>query len=122
MPDQESSKPPQDRYYTIGEVSTLCEVKQHVLRYWETQFSQLQKLTRLNGRRYYTKGDIDFIRKLKDLLYTRGFTISGAQKYLATRREEPESEDLAKTSQATIQSAIEHLQDAKQILKDITIE
>lgn len=122
MPDQESSKTSQDRYYTIGEVSTLCEVKQHVLRYWETQFAQLQKLTRLNGRRYYTKSDIDFIRELKELLYTRGFTISGAQKYLASRHEKPKSEDLTNTSRSTLQSAIEDLQDAKQILKEITIE
>ena len=122
MPDQESSKTSQDRYYTIGEVSTLCEVKQHVLRYWETQFPQLQKLTRLNGRRYYTKGDIDFIRELKDLLYSRGFTISGAQKYLAKGREEPDTEELAKPSQSAIQTAIDELQDAKQLLKEITIE
>lgn len=122
MPDQESSKPTQDRYYTIGEVSTLCEVKQHVLRYWETQFQQLQKLTRLNGRRYYTKGDIDFINELKDLLYTRGFTISGAQKYLATGRAEHESTELAPASHSNVKAAIEDLQDAKQILKEITIE
>ena len=122
MPDQESSKSTQDRYYTIGEVSTLCEVKQHVLRYWETQFEQLQKLTRLNGRRYYTKRDIDFIHELKDLLYARGFTINGAQKYLASSQEETETNDLATASQSTIKSVIKDLQDAKQILKEITIE
>ncbi|MXZ43840.1 MAG: MerR family transcriptional regulator [Gammaproteobacteria bacterium] len=122
MPDQESSKPTQDRYYTIGEVSTLCEVKQHVLRYWETQFEQLQKLTRLNGRRYYTKSDIDFIGELKDLLYTRGFTISGAQKFLATGRVEHESTELTPASQSNVKAAIADLQDAKQILKQITIE
>ncbi len=122
MPDQESSKTSQDRYYTIGDVSSLCDVKQHVLRYWETQFEQLQKLTRLNGRRYYTKSDIDFIHELKELLYTRGFTISGAQKYLATRTEETETKDLTDASQSTIQSAIEDLREAKQILKAISIE
>lgn len=122
MPVQESSKTSQDRYYTIGEVSTLCEVKQHVLRYWETQFPQLQKLTRLNGRRYYTKSDIDFIHELKDLLYARGFTISGAQKHLATQQEEPKTEEAASPSQSKIKAAIEDLQDAKRILKEITIE
>ena len=122
MPDQESSKTSQDRYYTIGDVSSLCEVKQHVLRYWETQFEQLQKLTRLNGRRYYTKGDVDFILELKELLYTRGFTISGAQKYLATGREVSEPKDLTDALQSTIEAAIEELQDAKQILKEISIE
>lgn len=122
MPDQESSRTSQDRYYTIGDVSTLCEVKQHVLRYWETQFEQLQKLTRLNGRRYYTKSDIDFIHELKDLLYTRGFTISGAQKHLASSKQETEAKDLNDLSQSTIKSAIKDLQDAKQILKEISIE
>ena len=122
MPVQESSKTSHDRYYTIGEVSTLCEVKQHVLRYWETQFAQLQKLTRLNGRRYYTKADIDFIHELKDLLYARGFTISGAQKHLATKQEGLKTEESVRPSQSKIKAAIEDLQDAKQILKEITIE
>lgn len=122
MPGQESSKPSQDRYFTIGEVSTLCEVKQHVLRYWETQFVQLQQLTRLNGRRYYTKTDIDFIHELKDLLYARGFTISGAQKHLAAPREENKTEEPATASQSTIKAVLEDLQDAKQMLKKITFD
>ena len=122
MPDQESSKTTQDRYFTIGEVSTLCEVKQHVLRYWETQFSQLQQLTRLNGRRYYSKVDVEFIHELKDLLYVRGFTISGAQKHLATKKEENKQEEEAKVSQSTIKAAIQDLHDAKQMLKEITLD
>ena len=122
MPDRESSKTTQDRYFTIGEVSTRCDIKQHVLRYWETQFEQLQQLTRLNGRRYYTKTDVDFILELKELLYTRGFTISGAQKHLAKSKEENEDKQVAKVSQTSVQSAIQDLQEAKSILKEITLD
>lgn len=123
MQDRESNKTTtQDRYYTIGEVSTLCDVKQHVLRYWETQFTQLQKLTRLNGRRYYSKADVAFIRELKDLLYAQGFTISGAQKHIATKPEENAAQEVGAMSHSTIAAAIEDLHEAKQILNELNLD
>jgi len=74
---------PSKLYFSIGEVSRLCVLKQHVLRYWETRFSQQIKLKKRNGRRYYEKEHIILIRKLKELLYVKGYTIEGARQHLA---------------------------------------
>ena len=74
---------PSKLYFSIGEVSRLCALKQHVLRYWETRFSQQIKLKKRNGRRYYEKEHIIVIRQLKELLYVKGYTIEGARQYLA---------------------------------------
>jgi len=74
---------PNKLYFSIGEVSRLCVLKQHVLRYWETRFSQQIKLKKRNGRRYYEKEHIIIIRKLKELLYVKGYTIEEARQYLA---------------------------------------
>lgn len=70
---------PSKRYFTIGEVSTLCNVKPHVLRYWEQEFSQLQPLKRRGNRRYYQRHEVQLIRQIKQLLHGEGFTINGAQ-------------------------------------------
>lgn len=70
---------PSKRYFTIGEVSVLCEVKPHVLRYWEQEFAQLQPLKRRGNRRYYQRHEVQLIRQIKKLLYGDGFTISGAR-------------------------------------------
>ena len=80
----ENSLPPipAKRYFTIGEVSELCGVKPHVLRYWEQEFTQLRPMKRRGNRRYYQHHEVLMIRKIRDLLYDQGFTISGARNKL----------------------------------------
>lgn len=70
---------PGKRYFTIGEVSELCEVKPHVLRYWEQEFPQLKPVKRRGNRRYYQRQDVLLIRQIRSLLYDQGFTIGGAR-------------------------------------------
>ena len=74
---------PGKRYFTIGEVSELCAVKPHVLRYWEQEFPQLKPLKRRGNRRYYQRHDVLVIRKIRRLLYEEGYTIGGARQQLA---------------------------------------
>jgi DNA-binding transcriptional MerR regulator len=78
---------PAKRYFTIGEVSELCGVKPHVLRYWEQEFTQLKPLKRRGNRRYYQHHEVLLIRRIRELLYEHGFTINGAR----NRLEEPGS-------------------------------
>ena len=82
----ESTKPlpaiPAKRYFTIGEVSELCGVKAYVLRYWEQEFTQLKPMKRRGNRRYYQHHEVLLIRRIRDLLYEQGFTISGARNRL----------------------------------------
>ncbi|MEY3627316.1 MAG: hypothetical protein RL163_1815, partial [Pseudomonadota bacterium] len=73
---------PAKRYFTIGEVSELCGVKPHVLRYWEQEFTQLRPMKRRGNRRYYQHHEVLMIRRIRDLLYEQGFTISGARNKL----------------------------------------
>ena len=73
---------PAKRYFTIGEVSDLCGVKPHVLRYWEQEFTQLRPMKRRGNRRYYQHHEVLMIRRIRDLLYDQGFTISGARNRL----------------------------------------
>lgn len=73
---------PAKRYFTIGEVSELCGVKPHVLRYWEQEFTQLKPVKRRGNRRYYQHHEVLLIRRIRDLLYGQGFTISGARNRL----------------------------------------
>jgi DNA-binding transcriptional MerR regulator len=87
--DSSSSKPssalpsiPAKRYFTIGEVSELCGVKPHVLRYWEQEFTQLKPVKRRGNRRYYQHHEVLLIRRIRELLYDQGFTISGARNRL----------------------------------------
>ena len=84
MPDHSRIKTelppiPAKRYFTIGEVSDLCAVKPHVLRYWEQEFSQLKPVKRRGNRRYYQHHEVLLIRRIRDLLYEQGFTINGAR-------------------------------------------
>lgn len=82
---------PAKRYFTIGEVSELCGVKAHVLRYWEQEFTQLKPVKRRGNRRYYQHHEVLLIRRIRQLLYEDGFTISGARSrldHLATQPEE----------------------------------
>lgn len=74
---------PGKRYFTIGEVSELCAVKTHVLRYWEQEFPQLKPVKRRGNRRYYQRGDVILIRQIRGLLYDQGFTIGGARQKLS---------------------------------------
>ena len=74
---------PNKRYFTIGEVSDLCEVKPHVLRYWEQEFPDLTPVKRRGNRRYYQRSDVILIRQIRSLLYGEGYTIGGARQHLA---------------------------------------
>ena len=73
---------PGKRYFTIGEVSSLCDVKPHVLRYWEQEFPQLKPMKRRGNRRYYQRQDVMLVRQIRGLLYDHGFTIGGARQRL----------------------------------------
>src|ERR1035437_8552218 len=94
--NDKSSKPelivlppiPAKRYFTIGEVSELCGVKPHVLRYWEQEFTQLKPVKRRGNRRYYQHHEVLLIRRIRALLYEQGFTISGARNKLESRMAE----------------------------------
>ncbi len=79
---------PAKRYFTIGEVSELCGVKPHVLRYWEQEFTQLKPVKRRGNRRYYQHHEVLLIRRIRELLYEQGFTISGARNKLDNRGSE----------------------------------
>ncbi len=78
---------PERRYFTIGEASSLCEVKPHVLRYWEQEFPQLSPSKRRGNRRYYQRDDVLLIREIKDLLHIQGYTINGARGLLTNSKE-----------------------------------
>ena len=95
---------PAKRYFTIGEVSELCDVKPHVLRYWETEFESLAPVKRRGNRRYYQRHDVLMIRQIRGLLYDEGFTITGAR----ARLEGP---------QARMESSISH-----QIVRQVRME
>jgi DNA-binding transcriptional MerR regulator len=82
---------PAKRYFTIGEVSELCGVKPHVLRYWEQEFTQLKPVKRRGNRRYYQHHEVLLIRKIRELLYEQGFTISGARNRLDGAEEKIET-------------------------------
>ena len=94
MPDTSRAKAdlppiPAKRYFTIGEVSDLCAVKPHVLRYWEQEFTQLKPVKRRGNRRYYQHHEVLLIRRIRDLLYEQGFTINGARHRLDSELVEP---------------------------------
>ena len=87
---------PSKRYFTIGEVSELCGVKPHVLRYWEQEFAQLKPVKRRGNRRYYQRHDVILIRQIRSLLYDQGFTIGGARQQLTG---ETAKEDTSQSNQ-----------------------
>lgn len=84
--NQELPAIPAKRYFTIGEVSDLCAVKPHVLRYWEQEFSNLKPVKRRGNRRYYQRHDVLMIRQIRALLYDQGFTIGGARQRLESEQ------------------------------------
>ncbi|MDP2832845.1 MAG: MerR family transcriptional regulator [Pseudomonadota bacterium] len=87
LPSSELPPIPSKRYFTIGEVSELCGVKPHVLRYWEQEFTQLKPIKRRGNRRYYQHHEVMLIRHIRELLYEQGFTISGARNRLGNEEE-----------------------------------
>jgi DNA-binding transcriptional MerR regulator len=104
---------PNKRYFTIGEVSDLCEVKPHVLRYWEQEFPQLKPVKRRGNRRYYQRHDVILIRQIRSLLYDQGYTIGGARLQLSG---ESAKEDTLQSQQIIRQVRLE-LEEILQILK-----
>jgi DNA-binding transcriptional MerR regulator len=92
---------PGKRYFTIGEVSELCAVKPHVLRYWEQEFPQLKPVKRRGNRRYYQRHDVLMIRQIRSLLYEQGYTIGGARQKM--------SGDEAKSDQTQSQQIVKQL-------------
>jgi DNA-binding transcriptional MerR regulator len=114
-PGTEKNLPPipAKRYFTIGEVSELCGVKPHVLRYWEQEFDQLKPVKRRGNRRYYQRGDVIMIRQIRSLLYEQGFTISGARQQLEG---EEAAEDYDRSHQIVRQVRLE-LEEVLQVLK-----
>ena len=104
---------PGKRYFTIGEVSELCGVKPHVLRYWEQEFPQLKPAKRRGNRRYYQRHDVLMVRQIRSLLYDQGFTISGARQQLSG---ENAKHDLTQTHQVLRQMRVE-LEEILHVLK-----
>lgn len=90
---------PAKRYFTIGEVSELCAVKPHVLRYWEQEFNQLRPIKRRGNRRYYQHEDVMLIRNIRSLLYEHGFTIGGAKQRLQASQQPTIAELIAELEQ-----------------------
>jgi len=104
---------PGKRYFTIGEVSDLCAVKPHVLRYWEQEFPQLKPLKRRGNRRYYQRHDVILIRQIRSLLYEQGFTIGGARLRLSGA----EAKDDSTQSQQIIKQLRNELEEVLDLLK-----
>jgi len=102
---------PGKRYFTIGEVSELCMVKPHVLRYWEQEFPQLKPVKRRGNRRYYQRQDVIMIRQIRSLLYEQGYTIGGARQQMTGDNGEEEV-----PSSLLIKEVIGELEEVVQIL------
>jgi DNA-binding transcriptional MerR regulator len=101
---------PAKRYFTIGEVSELCGVKPHVLRYWEQEFTQLKPVKRRGNRRYYQHHEVLLIRRIRELLYEQGFTISGARNKLDSRiAEEVPAHGAAHADFGAVRIELEHI-------------
>lgn len=105
---------PGKKYFTIGEVSELCAVKPHVLRYWEQEFTQLSPVKRRGNRRYYQRHDVVLIRQIRALLYEQGFTIGGAKQKLS---QSDESADNLRACAATIHQLRLELESVAELLK-----
>ena len=110
---------PRKRYFAIGEVSELCAVKPHVLRYWEQEFPQLKPVKRRGNRRYYQHEDVQMVRRIRSLLYDQGFTIGGARQRLREMRAEVAANDPVKPTPAQTPVPADQ---KKQMLRDIRTE
>lgn len=104
---------PGKRYFTIGEVSDLCGVKPHVLRYWEQEFPQLKPVKRRGNRRYYQRHDVLVIRQIRSLLYEQGFTIGGARQRLSSS----DAKDDVSQSQQIVRQVRNELEDLLELLR-----
>ena len=104
---------PGKRYFTIGEVSELCAVKPHVLRYWEQEFPQLNPVKRRGNRRYYQRHDVLMVRQIRSLLYEQGYTIGGAR----LRLEGPDAREESGMSQQIIKQVRQELEEVLQLLR-----
>jgi DNA-binding transcriptional MerR regulator len=104
---------PAKRYFTIGEVSDLCDVKPHVLRYWEQEFTQLKPVKRRGNRRYYQRQDVMLIRQIRELLYEQGFTIGGARQRMVGSDTQDEAPAVNK------QLVRDLISDVEEALKDL---
>ena len=104
---------PGKRYFTIGEVSELCAVKPHVLRYWEQEFPQLKPVKRRGNRRYYQRDDVLTIRQIRSLLYDQGYTIGGARQRMVDEVSGAAPTD----TNAVIRETIEELEEVLEMLK-----
>jgi DNA-binding transcriptional MerR regulator len=104
---------PGKRYFTIGEVSDLCAVKPHVLRYWEQEFPQLKPVKRRGNRRYYQREDVMTIRQIRALLYEEGYTIGGARQRMT---EEKDGMDLPVEAKTLVQETIRELEQVVDLL------
>ena len=111
---------PSKRYFTIGEVSELCGVKTHVLRYWEQEFPSLKPMKRRGNRRYYQHDDVVLIRHIRSLLYENGYTISGARQKLEGGDADQQQEEPVGTGidGMVISAALQDLETALHILRD----
>ena len=112
---------PSKRYFTIGEVSELCGVKPHVLRYWEQEFTQLKPAKRRGNRRYYQHHDVLMIRGIRELLYDKGFTIGGARLQLA-KPSEPVSTVVADESPKVTTASNKLVSDLCKELEELLVE
>ncbi len=110
---------PAKRYFTIGEVSELCGVKPHVLRYWEQEFTQLRPVKRRGNRRYYQHHEVLLIRRIRELLYAQGFTISGARNRLDESLSGSSGRSAASTAPRTQEMRGVNLVALKQELKNL---
>ena len=108
---------PRKRYFAIGEVSELCAVKPHVLRYWEQEFPQLKPVKRRGNRRYYQHDDVQMVRRIRSLLYEQGFTIGGARQRLREMRGETVAPDGVAGN-----TPLTPAENKKQMLRDIRHE
>ncbi|ARN72882.1 MerR family transcriptional regulator [Oceanicoccus sagamiensis] len=104
---------PGKRYFTIGEVSDLCAVKPHVLRYWEQEFPNLKPVKRRGNRRYYQREDVILIRQIRSLLYDQGYTIGGARQRMSGEETEVEAGDYKQM----LRQMINELEDVLLVLK-----
>jgi DNA-binding transcriptional MerR regulator len=110
---------PRKRYFAIGEVSELCAVKPHVLRYWEQEFPQLKPVKRRGNRRYYQHEDVQMVRRIRSLLYDQGFTIGGARQRLREMRNEVAANEPIKPATGSAPIVADK---KKQMLRDIRNE
>lgn len=108
---------PSKRYFTIGEVSELCGVKPHVLRYWEQEFSQLKPVKRRGNRRYYQRHDVMLIREIRALLYEQGFTIGGARQQLGASSEAKAVSNSSGDQKTLVRELLRELEDLRTLLK-----